>query len=95
MPENDNPNGTPPARETDSRSKRIECDFCHCIVAPDGGILKTSAEAKAFQKLEADRDDWKAKYDALKADVDEKERKRVADLNDHPPADAKKFLVKV
>src|SRR4051812_42273328 len=34
---------------TPTRNHRIVCEFCHCSLAPDGGVMAFSEEARALR----------------------------------------------
>lgn len=58
------PPAVPPARRGG-----IECAFCECQIAPDGGVLKTSDRARALAKSADTIADLRATIADLKAEI--------------------------
>lgn len=69
---------TPPAVVPAARRGGIECAFCECQIAPDGGVIKTSERARALAKAEDTIAALKSQLDAANA--------KIRELTPAPPA---------
>lgn len=64
------PESIPPARRGG-----IECGFCECQVAPDGGILRTSDRARKLAKADDLIGDLRETIKALEKELSEVKKK--------------------
>jgi hypothetical protein len=59
------------APEPKTRSKRVECSYCNCILDQDGEIISMGKRAKEFRAMSENDETRIARINSLEAEVTE------------------------
>jgi len=76
LPSDPAPDDSPRRRPS---SPPVTCAFCGCVIAADGGVLRTGDRAKSLVKLEDKIEGERARVESLERQLGEA-RARVAEL---------------